>query len=101
VGLAERLTGGDPIVTATLQGYAGVYASTQADPAFRAADATALLSQQLTQQANVLAFNDVFLVIGAVALLQFFYAGFLFFRLARRMAAATPPNAPVPAQETA
>jgi MFS family permease len=100
VGLAERLTGADPSVAATLQGYAGVYASTQADPAFRAADASALLTQQLTQQANVLAFNDVFLVVGVVALLQFFYAGFLFFLLARRMAAAAPPTT-LPARETA
>jgi MFS family permease len=88
VGLAERLTGTDPNVAATLQAYAGVYAPTQADPVLRAADASALLSQQLTQQANVLAFNDVFLVVGVVALLQFFYAGFLFYRLARRTAAA-------------
>ncbi len=105
VGLAERLTGTDPTVAATLQAYAGVYAPTQADPAFRAADASALLTQQLTQQANVLAFNDVFLVVGLIALLQFAYAGFLFFLLARRMAASPPPPAPAapsaPARETA
>ena len=102
VGLAERLTATDPSVAATLQGYAGVYASTQTDPALRSADAAALLTQQLTQQANILAFNDVFLVIGVVALLQFFYAGFLFFRLARRMAAApSAPASAVPVRETA
>ncbi|MDI1366472.1 MAG: MFS transporter [bacterium] len=106
VGLAERLTGADPTVAATLQGYAGVYASTQADPALRAADASLLLTQQVTQQANILAFNDVFLVIGLIALVQFFYAGFLFARLALRMKAAAsaapqPPRPPPPARETA
>lgn len=106
VGLAERLTGADPTVAATLQTYGGVYASTQADPALRAADASVLLTQQVTQQATVLAFNDVFLVVGVVALVQFFYAGFLFVRLALRMKAqggATPatPASTIPARETA
>jgi hypothetical protein len=103
VGLAERLTGADPAVAATLQTYGGVYASTQTDPALRAADASVLLTQQVTQQATVLAFNDVFLVVGVVALAQFFYAGLLFARLALRMKAQTPaaPASTLPARETA
>jgi MFS family permease len=102
VALAERLTATDPNVAATLQSYGGVYASTQADPALRTIDATALLGQQVTQQANILAFNDVFLVIGVIALLQFAYAGFLFVRLAlrTRSAADAPPAARLATAET-
>lgn len=103
VGLAERLTGTDPAVAATLQAYGGVYASTQTDPALRSAEAGALLTQQLTQQANILAFNDVFRVVGVIALIQFLYAGALFLLLARRAAAAAAPTvtAPRTARETA
>jgi hypothetical protein len=68
----------------------------------RTIDATALLGQQVTQQANILAFNDVFLVIGVIALLQFAYAGFLFVRLAlrTRSAADAPPAARLATAET-
>ncbi len=101
VYLAEHLTGSDPAVAATLQAYGGAYAATQGDPAFRAADGVALLTQQLVQQANILAFNDVFRVIGAIAVAQFFYAALLFVLLAVRMKrqgvqAPAPPSSPTP-----
>lgn len=42
-------------------------APTISDPAFRSAEAAALLAQQSSQEANILAFNDVFLLIGCIA----------------------------------
>jgi len=39
------------------------------DPALRTAEGAALLSQRVTREANVLAYNDVFMVIGVLALL--------------------------------
>ena len=89
-----------------MQTYGGAYAATQGDPAFRAADGVALLTQQLVQQANILAFNDVFRVIGIIAVAQFFYAALLFVLLAVRMKRQgaqppSPPTSPKPASEPA
>jgi hypothetical protein len=43
--------------------YGGVYTRTLTDPALRNAEGLALLGQAATQQATVLAYNDLFLTI--------------------------------------
>ena len=43
------------------------------DPTLRTAEGAALLSQRVTREANVLAFNDVFLVISILAVLLFLW----------------------------
>jgi hypothetical protein len=37
------------------------------DPALRSAEGAAILAQQVAREANILAFNDVFLLLGALA----------------------------------
>lgn len=71
--LAEGVVGSDPATALALQMYGGAYGSVIADPALRSAQGVSTLAQQLIQQANILAFNDVFIVIGwgALALLVF------------------------------
>ncbi|RYG13679.1 MAG: MFS transporter, partial [Caulobacteraceae bacterium] len=65
--LSESVTLGDPDVVLRLQQLSGAYARVIGDPALRATQGQQLLQQQISQQANVLAYNDVFLLIGVFA----------------------------------
>jgi len=67
--LSEQISLGDPDVVLRLQQLSGAYARTIGDPALRTAEGQLLLQQQITQQAHVLAYNDVFLLISAFAAL--------------------------------
>jgi MFS family permease len=64
--MAQGITLLDPLVAQRVQAYGGAYAKILTDPAQREAKGLALLGQSATQQANVLAYNDLFMV--------FFYA---------------------------
>jgi hypothetical protein len=61
--LSEAITLGDPAVAQRLQQLSSAYGRIIGDPALRAQQAQVLLQQQVTQQAHVLAYNDVFLLI--------------------------------------
>lgn len=78
--LAESITLGDPQVVLRLQQLGGAYARTQNDATLRTADGITLLSQQVTQQAHVLAYNDVFLMISIAAALGCVWTTFVHFR---------------------
>jgi hypothetical protein len=93
---AQRLASG----TGTLSGLIG-------DTALRNAEGATLLNIQVSREANVLAFNDVFLLIGVLALLVLLWGFSIQFRnwrlglkspvveLAERLAAASaaaPPS---------
>ncbi|GAW41211.1 hypothetical protein SH203_01615 [Brevundimonas sp. SH203] len=67
--LAAGISAIDPQVVQRLRQLSGAYASTLTDPAQRNAEGVVLLSRQVTQQANVLAYDDVFLVIAMIAAL--------------------------------
>jgi hypothetical protein len=54
------------------------------DPALRSAQGAALLSRQVTREANVLAYNDVFMVIGACALLLLLWGIAIELKMRRR-----------------
>ena len=54
------------------------------DPALRTAEGAALLSQRVTREANVLAFNDVFLLIALIASLLFLWGLLIEFNMRRR-----------------
>jgi len=94
--LAESITLGDPQVVLRLQQLGGAYARTQNDATLRTADGITLLSQQVTQQAHVLAYNDVFLMISVAAALGCVWTTFVHFRpriLARHAAAREAASA--------
>ncbi|MDB5911254.1 MAG: transporter [Massilia sp.] len=61
--IAQDITMLDPNVAARVATYGGVYARALTDPALRNAEGLALLGQAATQQANVLAYNDLFMTI--------------------------------------
>jgi MFS family permease len=65
--LAAQLTPDDPLVAQRLQQYAGAYGRVLGDPALRQAEGSVLLAQTATREANILAYNDVFLLIAVIA----------------------------------
>ncbi|WP_161141138.1 MFS transporter [Propylenella binzhouense] len=69
--LVEHVALTDPLVAARVGQLSGAYARVLTDPVLRSAEGTALLAQQATREANVLAYNDAFLVIAALALFAF------------------------------
>lgn len=91
--LVSDLTLADPLVVSRIQAGSGAYARTLTDPALRGAEGAALLSQQITREANVLAFNDVFLLIGVLSLATFAWLVFLYFRNLRRLREAAAAEA--------
>jgi MFS family permease len=73
--IVQSLTLTDPQVAARLQTLGGAYGGVVTDPSLRSAQGAALLSQQVTREANVLAFNDVFLTVCVLACLVLLWIG--------------------------
>ena len=67
--LVQSIVTSNPLVAARLQSGAAQLNGTLVDPALRAAAGGGTLSQQVAREANILAFNDVFLLVGVLALL--------------------------------
>lgn len=67
--LTEQLTYLEPLVSARVQSGGAGYAGILADPALRSEAGTRLLAAAATREANVLAYNDVFMLIGSIAVL--------------------------------
>lgn len=93
--LSEVITLGDPNVIQRLQQLSGAYARVIGDPALRTAEGQVLLQQQISQQAHVLAYNDVFLLIAVFAAIGCLWVTFhhLRPRFAARRAARQAANA--------
>ncbi|ATS37646.1 MULTISPECIES: MFS transporter [Xanthomonas] len=66
--LVEHLVLTDPQVAARVQAYASLYGRSIGDPALRQAQGVRTLGTVATREANVLAYNDVFLLIGCIAI---------------------------------
>ncbi|MFJ5382731.1 MFS transporter, partial [Cupriavidus sp. CER94] len=69
--LVQGISLSDPLDAARLQLLSNVYSRVLADPVLRQTEGTMALAQQVTREANVLAFNDVFLVIGILSTVTF------------------------------
>lgn len=98
--LADQLSSLDPLVAARIQQGGAAYGRALLDPAARTRQGAAVLGQAATREANILAYNDVFLVIAGIAMamaaLIFARAVYTMWR-ARRAAAQGQPPAPPPA----
>ena len=68
--LVQRIVATDPLVAARLRAGGGAIAGTIGDPVLRSAEGTVLLSQQVTREANILAYNDVFMLVGVLAIVM-------------------------------
>jgi MFS family permease len=88
--LAEQLSSLDPLVAARIQRGGAAYGSVLLDPAARTRQGISVLSQTATREANILAFNDVFLMIAIIALVL---ALWIFGRALWLMYVAPPPSA--------
>ena len=75
--LSEHLTGFDPQVASRLQTGSAAVAAALPDPAARASQGGALLGQALNREAAILAFNDVFTMVGVLALLTAGYLAYI------------------------
>ncbi|WP_340316482.1 MFS transporter [Rhizorhabdus argentea] len=73
--IVQSLTLTDPQVAARIQTLGGAYGKVLGDPSLRSAEGAALLSQQVTREANILAFNDIFMMVGCLALLALLWIG--------------------------
>ncbi|RON09721.1 MFS transporter [Pseudomonas brassicacearum] len=67
--IVERLTLIDPQVLSRLQGTSASYASSIADPSARTTQGMRTLAAAATREANVMAYNDVFMLIAVIAML--------------------------------
>ncbi len=96
--LAEGITQLDPLVVQRLQQLSGAYTSTIVDPVQRGGAGLKLLGQQVTQQANVLAYNDVSLMIAVMAAIGAVWMTFHYLRgqIALKAATAPVPTPPAP-----
>lgn len=65
--LAQSMTLADPLVANRVSQLSAAYGRIITDPAVLKAEGVALLSQQVTREANVLAHNDAFLIIALLA----------------------------------
>jgi MFS family permease len=67
--LAQSLVLTDPLIATRVQQLGGTYARALGDPVQRQTQGINLLGQQVAREANILAFNDVFLLIAVLALI--------------------------------
>jgi hypothetical protein len=86
--LTQGLSLADPQVATRIRQLAGTYAHTLTDAALRGAEGAALLAQQATREAYVLAYADLFRLIAVIALATF--AWFAFVEIRERL--VRPPQ---------
>jgi hypothetical protein len=93
--LADQLSSLDPLVAARIQQGGAAYGRVLADPSARTRQGISVLAQTATREANILAFNDVFLLI---AILATVLAAWIFGRALwlKYVAPPAPPPAPPP-----
>ncbi|WP_425349871.1 MFS transporter [Mangrovicella endophytica] len=71
--LVEGVVLTDPTVAQRAAQYGAAYAKTLADPVLQRAEGVSLIAQQATREANVLAYNDAFLLVSATAAFGLFW----------------------------
>ncbi|MBB3941252.1 MFS family permease [Novosphingobium fluoreni] len=72
--LVQSIVLTDPLVAARVRGTGASVANVIGDPTLTNAEGAALLTRTVSREANVLAFNDVFLLIGVLAILTFLWS---------------------------
>jgi hypothetical protein len=100
--LIEHLSQLDPQVAGRVQAGAAAYGSLTTDPAARSLRGLSALSATATREANVLAYNDVFLLICVIALgtAAWIFAHAAWKHFNPSPPAAAPASAPAPAPVT-
>ena len=96
--IVEQLSSLDPLVAARIQQGAAAAARTLADPQARTRQGLAALSGSATREANILAYNDVFLVLAILATVS---AAWIFLHALWLHYYPAPAPAPAPAAPAA
>ena len=86
--LVQSIVMTDPQVAARIGAGTGAVAGVVADPTLRGAQGTALLAGQTAREANILAFNDVFLLVGVLAVLAVIWGLLIRLSIVRRREAS-------------
>ncbi|POA30772.1 MULTISPECIES: MFS transporter [unclassified Pseudomonas] len=94
--IVERLTLLDPQVASRVQGSSASYVSSIADPSARTTQGIRSLAAAATREANVMAYNDVFMLIAVIAMLTMLW---IFIR-SLWLLSTTKAVAPAPASPT-
>ncbi|EXF93618.1 major facilitator transporter [Pseudomonas fluorescens HK44] len=94
--IVERLTLIDPQVVSRVQGSSASYVSSIADPSARTTQGIRSLAAAATREANVMAYNDVFMLIAVIAMLTMLW---IFIR-SLWLLSTTKAVAPAPASPT-
>ena len=87
--LVQNILMTDPLSAARISGGGAALHGVIGDPALRGAEGAALLSQQVSREANILAYNDVFMLIGVLAILALLW-GLSINRAIRRRGEVSP-----------
>lgn len=66
--LTEQMVLTNPLIAQTMSGSQRALGSTVTDPALRSAEGAASIAQKIAVEANVLAYNDVFMLAGMIAI---------------------------------
>jgi MFS family permease len=74
----------DPLVAARMRAGSGAVAGVVGDPAYRGAEGAVLLAQQAAREANILAYNDVFLLLGVASIAVVLWSFAIRFSIRRR-----------------
>ena len=82
--LVEQLVLTNPTVAGRLAESSRQVSGVIIDPALRSAEGAVLLARQVAQEANILAYNDVFMVIGILACLLFLWGVSIELRMRQR-----------------
>jgi MFS family permease len=82
--LVQQIVMNNPLVATRIQQGGAAYGRTIGDPTLRNAEGAVLLSQQVTREANILAYNDVFRFIALLAAATTIYLGILVYMRTRR-----------------
>ncbi|MBV4477510.1 MFS transporter [Pseudomonas botevensis] len=93
--IVEQLTMSDPLVVARVQGGGAAYGSVLADPSLRNLAGMRSLANAATREANVMAYNDIFMLIAIIAVLTMIWISIRALWLMSTTKAVTPtPSVP-------
>jgi MFS family permease len=82
--LVQNIVMTDPLVAGRIRAGSGAVAGVVGDPVLRGAEGAAILAQQVSREANILAFNDVFMLVGVLAVLTALWGFAIRYSIRRR-----------------
>lgn len=82
--LVQSIVMTDPLVAARIRAGSGAVSNVIGDPALRSAEGAAILAQQATREAHILAYNDVFMLVGMLAILALLWGLSIQYAIRRR-----------------